>query len=58
MNTYLQQAVQGMTMMKNTEIIRYTQKAEDELFAECIEQNLAGRIPEQYRNPQNRMKIH
>ena len=53
MNTYLQQAVHGMTMMKNTEIIRYTQKAEDELFAECIEQNLAGRIPEQYRNPQN-----
>jgi len=46
-----------MPMMKNAKIIRYTQKVEDELLAYYIENNLEGKIPEQYQKSQNRMKI-
>ena len=57
MSTYLQKAGHGMAMMKNAKILRYTQRTEDELLAEYIENNLEGKIPEQYQKSQNRMKV-
>lgn len=47
----------GMTMLKNCEIIRYTGYCSNELLADYIETVLGKEIPERYSKPQGRIQI-
>ena len=57
MPTFLQECGDGFSMMKDAEILRYTQKVEYSIIAEYIEQTLGGVIPEKYNSIQNRIKV-
>ncbi|MBR2768787.1 MAG: bifunctional metallophosphatase/5'-nucleotidase [Solobacterium sp.] len=57
MPTFLQECGDGFSMMKDAEILRYTQKVEYSIIAEYIEQTLGGVIPEKYKSIQNRIKV-
>ena len=56
MVNYLQEGGDGFSMMKDAEILRYTQKVESDIIAEYIEQNLGGVVPEKYNVVENRIK--
>ena len=57
MNNYLQGGGDGMSMMKNSQILQYTQKVENVLLSDYIEQNLGGIVPEEYKTPEGRINI-
>lgn len=57
MNTYLQGGGDGMAMMKNAEILRYTQKVDYEILSDYIERVLNGEIPQKYEKPEDRLRI-
>ena len=57
MVNYLQEGGDGFSMMKDAEILRYTQKVESDIIAEYIEQNLGGVVPEKYNVVENRIKL-
>ncbi|MBR2794744.1 MAG: bifunctional metallophosphatase/5'-nucleotidase, partial [Solobacterium sp.] len=48
MSAYLQEGGDGFSMMKDAELLQYTQKVESCIFAEYIEKTLGGVVPEKY----------
>ena len=57
MVSYLQGGGDGMEMMKDAELFRYTQKVEMDVFAEYIKDDLGGTVPDKYNTLEGRIKI-
>jgi hypothetical protein len=46
-----------MAMMKDAELLRYTQKVEMDVLAEYIKDDLGGKVPEKYNTLEGRIKL-
>ena len=57
MSAFLQEGGDGFSMMKDAELLQYTQKVESGIIVEYIEQILGGVVPERYNALENRIKM-
>ena len=57
MSAFLQEGGDGFSMMKDAELLQYTQKVESGIVVEYIEQTLGGVVPEKYNALENRIKM-